>query len=144
MVAEIWCRTERPIGLYVHHTGLPITFRVTGPFRTDREGRFRATAPVGPAQPAWEVFAHAAAEGHGHVTVKARQVGRAPRNLTIKLDHEHVIRGRLIDTQGQPAAGATVRPIMVSTMGATRETLVPNEPDPALRVSLAPGSDLRR
>ena len=136
MVAEIWCRTERPLGLY-HHTGFPITFRVTGPFRTDREGRFRASAPVGPAQPAWEVFAHAAAEGQGHVTVKVDKWART-QELTIKLDQEHVIRGRLIDTQGQPAAGATVRPIMLSTMGATRETLVPNEPIPPYSAPLLP------
>ena len=136
MVAESWCRTERPIGIYVHN-GLPITFRVTGPFRTDIDGRFRATASAGPAQPAWEVFAHAAAEGHGHVTVKVSKRARA-QDLAIKLDREHVIRGRLIDTQGQPVAGAIVRPIMVSTMGTTRETLIPTEPVPPYASPLLP------
>ncbi len=42
LVAELWCRTERPLGIYVHN-GLPITFGVTRPFQTDSEGRFRAT-----------------------------------------------------------------------------------------------------
>jgi protocatechuate 3,4-dioxygenase beta subunit len=136
MVVESWCRTERPLGIYVHN-GLPITFRVTGPFRTDGEGRFRATALAGPAQPAWEVFAHVVAAGHGHVTLQIDKWARA-QDLTIKLDQEHAIRGRLIDTQGQPVAGATVRPIMVSTMGTTRETLIPTEPIPPYASPLLP------
>jgi hypothetical protein len=129
LVGEVWCRTERPIGLY-HHIGLPVSWRVTRAFKTDGEGRFRATAAIGPIeQPAWEVFAHAAAKGNGHVIVKLDKWARS-QDVTIKLDPEHAIRGRLIDTQGQPVAGAIVRPIMVSTMGTTRETLIPTAPVP--------------
>ncbi len=136
LVSERWCRTERPLGIYVHN-GLPITFGVTGPFQTDSEGRFRATAAGGPSQPAWEVFAHATAKGHGHVTVKLDKWART-QDITIKLDREHVIRGRLIDTQGQPAAGVTVQPIMAISMGTTRETLIPNEPVPPYASPLLP------
>ena len=128
LVAELWCRTERPLGSRLH-PGFPVSFRVTGPFPTDGEGRFQATAPVGPARPAAAVFAHAVAEGRGHVTAKVANWTRT-QDITIKLDREHVIRGRLIDTQGQPVPGATVRPIMFSTMGTTRETLIPTDPVP--------------
>ena len=41
-----------------------------------------------------------------------------------------MIRGRLIDTQGQPAAGAMVRPIMVAGLGTTLETLTTIDPPP--------------
>ncbi len=136
LVAEIWCRSERPVGSHLH-PGYPISFRVTGPFRTDVEGRFQAKATIGPARPANGLFAHAAAEGHGHVTVKLDKWART-QNLTIKLDREHAIRGRLIDTQGQPAAGATVRPIMFTAMGTTRETLIPSEPVPPYASPLLP------
>ena len=44
VMAEHWARFERPLGVYSHND-LPITFRVTGPVRTDREGRFRIEAP---------------------------------------------------------------------------------------------------
>jgi hypothetical protein len=136
LVAEVWCRSERPLGMHLH-CGLPITFRVTGPFRSDGQGGFRATAAVGPARPAHRVVVHAAAAGHGHVTVNVIRAARS-QDIVIKLDREHVVRGRLIDTQGQPAAGATVRPIMFSIMGTTRETLISTEPVPPYALPLAP------
>jgi hypothetical protein len=136
LVAEVWCRSERPLGMHLH-CGLPITFRVTGPFRSDGEGRFRATAAVGPARPAHAVFAHAAAAGHGHAILNLAKWART-QDIVVKLDREHVVRGRLIDTQGQPAAGATVRPIMFSVMGTTRETLIPTEPFPPYALPLLP------
>jgi hypothetical protein len=135
LVAEVWCRSERPLGTHLH-CGLPITFRVTGPFRSDGQGRFRATAAVGPARPAHAVYAHAAAASHGRATVNLAKWAR--QDIVIKLDREHVVRGRLIDTQGQPAAGATVRPIMFSVMGTTRETLIPTEPVPPYALPLLP------
>jgi hypothetical protein len=136
LVAEIWCRSERPLGVYFHN-GLPHSFSVSGPFRTDREGRFLATAPVGPARPAWAVFAHGAAEGHGYVKVELDKRSRE-QEVTLKLDREHIVRGRLIDTQGQPAACATVQPIMEFDMGATRETLGATNPTPPYALPLFP------
>src|SRR5271166_3810205 len=55
VMAEHWARFERPLGVY-YHNDLPLTFRVTGPVRTDSEGRFRIEAPVGPARPVWRTL----------------------------------------------------------------------------------------
>ena len=70
--------------------------------------------------------------------------GAALQDITIKLDREHVIRGRLIDTQGQPAAGVTVRPIMVIEHGDDSGDPDAECPDAALRVSPAPRDNHRR
>jgi hypothetical protein len=128
VMAEHWARFERPLGVYSHND-LPITFRVTGPVRSDAEGRFRIEAPVGPARPVWNTLVHAAADGHGLATVELAK-GRPTQEITIKLERESVIRGRLIDTQGQPAAGALVRPIMITGLGTTLETLTTTDPPP--------------
>ena len=116
VMAEHWARFERPLGVYWHND-LPLTFRVTGPVRTDSEGRFRVEAPVGPARPVWRTLVHGAAEGHGLATVELA-MGKSTQDVTIRLERESIIRGRLIDTQGQPAAGALVRPIMTVWSGA--------------------------
>jgi len=129
VMAEHWARFERPLGVGSHND-LPITFRTTGPVRTDQQGRFRIEAPVGPARPSWNVLLHAAAEGHGMATVELAK-GKPEQDFTIKLDREYAIRGRLLDTQGQPAAMANVRPILVvGGLGVTLETLVSTDPPP--------------
>jgi hypothetical protein len=128
VMAEHWARYERPLGVYGHNN-LPITFRPTGPVRTDREGRFRIDAPIGPARPSWNVLLHAAAEGHGMATLELAK-GKPKQDFTIKLDREYAIRGRLLDTQGQPAAMALVRPILVAGLGTTLETLTSTDPPP--------------
>jgi hypothetical protein len=56
--------------------------------------------------------------------------GKPQQELTIRLDREYVIRGRLVGTQGQPAAFAAVRPILVSSFGVTLETLASTDPPP--------------
>ncbi len=130
LVAESWARSERSLGsCYVDLPHLPLTFRVAGPFPTDREGHFRVEAPDGPARPGSRLLAIGAAAGHGQTTVELAK-GSSTLTVDLKLDREHIIRGRLIDTQGQPAAGAMVRPIMVSGRGTTLQTLVPTEPTP--------------
>lgn len=128
VMAEHWARFERPLGVYGHNN-LPITFRTTGPVRTDQEGRFRIEAPVGPARPSWNVLLHAAAEGHGMATVELAK-GKPQQDFTVKLDREYAIRGRLLDTQGQPAAMASVRPMFVAGLGVTLETLTTTDPPP--------------
>jgi hypothetical protein len=130
LVAESWARSERSLGsCYVDHNHLPLTFRITGPFVSDHEGRFRAEALYGPARPGWRLLALGAAAGHGQATVELAK-GLSIQAVDLKLDREHIIRGRLIDTQGQPAAGATVLPIMISGRGTTLLTLVPTDPTP--------------
>jgi hypothetical protein len=128
VVAEHWARFERPLGVYSHND-LPLTFRATGPVRTDGEGRFRIEAPVGPARPSWNVLVHAAADGHGLATVELAK-GKSVQDVPIKLDREYVVRGRLIDTQGQPADGAVVRPILQTGLGTTVETLTTTDSPP--------------
>jgi hypothetical protein len=138
LVAESWSRSERPLGsCYVDFNDLPLTFRVTGPVVSDHEGRFRAEAPFGAARPGLRLLAFGAAAGRGQVTVELAK-GRSTQSLDLKLDPEHIIRGRLIDTQGQPAAGATVRPIIVTGRGTTLQTLVPTDPTPPYASPLVP------
>jgi hypothetical protein len=138
LVAESWSRSERPLGsCYVDFNDLPLTFRVTGPFPSDHEGRFRAESPSGPARPGLRLLALGAAAGQGQATVEVAK-GSSVQSLDLKLDREHIIRGRLIDTQGQPAAGATVRPIMLTGRGTTLQTLVPTDPIPPYASPLAP------
>jgi hypothetical protein len=138
LVAELWARSERSIGAcYVNGGHFPLTFRVTGPYATDEQGRFRAESPFGPARPGYRLSAHAAAAGQGQATVELAK-GLSSQTVEIKLPREHLIRGRIVDTQGQPAAGATVRPIMVSALGTTLQTLVPIGPTPPYASPLLP------
>jgi hypothetical protein len=138
LVAELWSRSERSIGAcYVNNNHFPLTFRVTGPFATDEQGRFRGESPFGPARPGFRLSAYAAAAGQGHATVELAK-GLSSQSVEIKLPREHLIRGRIVDTQGQPAAGATVRPIMVSALGTTLQTLVPVGPTPPYASPLLP------
>ena len=128
-MAQQWARFERPLGVGPQGN-LPLTFRLTGATRTDRDGRFRVQAKVGPARPGPSALVvYAAAAGHGLASVELT-AGRSSQEITIKLNREYVIRGRLLDTQGQPAAGALVRPIVVSGLGSTLETLTTTDPPP--------------
>jgi RNA polymerase sigma factor (sigma-70 family) len=76
--------------------------------KTDREGKFRLGAAGVSSTAYLQVILVAGAPGHGiaqeRLTVEAGRV-------TVKLDlpGERVLRGRLVDLQGQPAAGVTVR-----------------------------------
>ncbi len=138
LVAELWARSERSIGAcYVNDVHFPLTFRVTGPYATDEQGRFRGESPFGPARPGYRLSANAAAAGQGQATVELAK-GLSSQTVEIKLPREHMIRGRIVDTQGQPAAGATVRPIMVSALGTTLQTLVPTGPTPPYASPLLP------
>jgi RNA polymerase sigma factor (sigma-70 family) len=76
--------------------------------RTDREGKFRLDATgVSPAA-YWQAILVARASGHGSNQL---YLPLRPDSVTTKLElpGERVLRGRLVDLQGQPAAGVTVR-----------------------------------
>src|SRR5262249_50886001 len=63
-----------------------------------------------------EVELLASARGHGLAWARLG----TPRKLDVKLPREHVIRGRLIDLQGLPAAGVKGRVVSVSDRAPKR------------------------
>jgi hypothetical protein len=86
--------------------------------RSGADGSFRLTAPRTSRARFHEAFLLARADGHG--------LGRqgldpdAPRpEVNMRLNPEQVVHGRLVDLQGAPAAGVTVR---VSRLGGPRFT----------------------
>jgi hypothetical protein len=91
----------------------------------DNDGRFRLTATSSTVLSPDELVAIATAKGHGPGWTAA-----GPGELKIALADEQIIRGRLIDLQGQPAAGVKVH---VSRVG-TRPTH-----DGTYRAMIAPG-----
>jgi RNA polymerase sigma factor (sigma-70 family) len=81
--------------------------RVLAETAADREGKFRLTAPGLSPQGYWTAHVLARAPGHG--------LGRAALKLeqpqvqqTLNLPAERLLKGRLVDLQGQPARGVKV------------------------------------
>jgi hypothetical protein len=136
LLAVQWARSERPLGVY-QHRGMPWATRVYGPFRADGEGRFRAGAAIDPAHPCrpYEALSIlAAAEGHGLVRKALDQDARA-QDVVLTLEKEHIVRGRLIDLQGQPAAMVRVQ----VNPGLLRETdVTPSIPTQGAFATFAP------
>jgi RNA polymerase sigma factor (sigma-70 family) len=81
--------------------------QVLGQTRADGEGRFRLSVANAFGEEFWEVFVLAGARGHGlgwqRLTATVRQA-----EVAVTLPAEQVLRGRLVDVQGQPAAGVQV------------------------------------
>jgi hypothetical protein len=78
----------------------------------DRRGRFRLRVPAGWLAPGQRVVLVAGGKGHGpgwHFVKLPRQ--GAPTETVIRLRPEQVRHGRLIDLQGQPAAGVKLHVI---------------------------------
>jgi protocatechuate 3,4-dioxygenase beta subunit len=94
--------------------GLGATTEVWGLGKADADGRFRLTGPAySPARPSVAASLVGSAPGYGIALVELDHA--APRqDVEIKLGRERVVRGRLIDLQGQPAPGATVRAVWPS------------------------------
>jgi RNA polymerase sigma factor (sigma-70 family) len=70
---------------------------------TDAEGRFQLTLAYSAAMKIHDIYAVAMAPGHG-LGWEELEGGPAKVKTTIRLRPESVIRGRVLDLQGQPAA----------------------------------------
>jgi RNA polymerase sigma factor (sigma-70 family) len=76
--------------------------------RAGDDGRFRLTVPRTARARFHETFAQALAPGHG-LAVQEFDADAARPDVTVRLAREQVLRGRLVDLQGVPAAGVRVR-----------------------------------
>jgi RNA polymerase sigma factor (sigma-70 family) len=90
--------------------------RVLAQGKTDAEGRFRLKAPGANRGRFFNLYALARAPGHG-LAVRGLNLALAANDVTLKLAPEQPVRGRLVDLQGQPAAGVTV---LVGWVGQAR------------------------
>jgi beta-lactamase regulating signal transducer with metallopeptidase domain len=88
--------------------------RVIGEVRAEADGKFRLEGQLPDASDVAAGAVLATAKGCGMVTVPWPADGK---DLTIRLARERVVRGRLIDLQGQPAAGVAVH---VNRLGAVQ------------------------
>ncbi|HEV3258657.1 MAG TPA: sigma-70 family RNA polymerase sigma factor [Gemmataceae bacterium] len=81
--------------------------QVLGQAKADGQGRFRLTVARTSSGRFWEVFAVAGKEGYGLGWQKLSPDAEQPEAV-IRLQPEQLIRGRLADLQGQPAAKVRV------------------------------------
>jgi RNA polymerase sigma factor (sigma-70 family) len=84
--------------------------QVLGEATTDKEGKFRLKAKAAPAPVSASETLVAAAPGHGPAWSPADKTS----GVEITLSPEEIIRGRLVDLQGQPAANVKLQ---VSRLG---------------------------
>lgn len=102
-------RSERPSGSSFGPAGLSSAFKLLGTATTDQTGRFCLSGPrysaSSPYGPLATLFA--AAPGYG-LSVRLVDPARLRQDVTVQLLPELVVRGRLIDLQGQPAAGVKI------------------------------------
>lgn len=93
---------------------------VLGTAQTDGAGHFSVSVPrIGVVQ-YWEPTALASMPGFGLGGVSFSN-DTASAELKIALQPERVVRGRLVDIQGQPAPGVEVRVASVSTYGGRND-----------------------
>jgi hypothetical protein len=81
--------------------------RVLAETAADREGKFRLTAPGLSPQGYWTAHVLARAPGHG-LGRAALKLDQPPVEQTLNLPAERLLKGRLVDLQGQPAKGVKV------------------------------------
>jgi hypothetical protein len=112
LLTRYFRRSEKPEGTWpaTKQAGLSKANRVSATGQTDGEGRFRLAGPGGysAALPTLAAAVIASAPGHG-LTAQRLDHALARQDVTVKLQPERVVRGRLVDAQGKPAAGAEVR-----------------------------------
>jgi RNA polymerase sigma factor (sigma-70 family) len=75
--------------------------------QTDGEGRFRLQHSKGSPDDFYEVFVLARASGYA-LGRKTLEDGAKKGEVEVRLNQEQPVRGRLVDLQGQPAAGVKV------------------------------------
>lgn len=80
---------------------------ILGQSKADGTGRFRLTVPRPVKERFWESFVMAGSAGHG-LTGQSLEPDKKLMDTQLRLPRELVMRRRLIDLQGQPAAGVRV------------------------------------
>jgi hypothetical protein len=125
-----YCRSEKPEWINPAWPGLMYQPRLLAAGKTDEEGRFRLTGPgCSPALPYTLANLVAGAPGYGTIWRSIDPVA-ARQELSVELQPERVIRGRLIDLQGQPAAGVKVHLLRSANLFGHDSDLVPFWPKP--------------
>ena len=102
--------------------------RRVGTATADVEGRFRLDVPR-PATPLDDLVAMAGAPGRG-LDGASLKLDATSHDVTITMDPERPIRGRLVDIQGQPARGVTLRIPKVSVRDVGYPLIEPGSPWP--------------
>ncbi len=103
-----------PVAVLVRESGPLRTYhretfpRILGQGKTDGAGRFRFVVSLPATSPVEETFVLAGGPGHGLGEQKIDAAKRSPE-VTLRLHPERILRGRLVDINGQPARGVQVR-----------------------------------
>jgi RNA polymerase sigma factor (sigma-70 family) len=84
------------------------SLQILGKTKADAKGRFRLVVTRSARQPEDELVVLAGNPGHGLGPVRLT-TGAKKLRADIRLPREQVLRGRLVDLQGKPAAGVHVR-----------------------------------
>jgi RNA polymerase sigma factor (sigma-70 family) len=90
------------------HGGLSLDRKLFGQGETNRDGDFRLTVPRTSSARNWAVDVVAARAGYGLGWQPFDPDAERPA-VSVRLHPEQVLRGRLIDLEGQPAAGVKLR-----------------------------------
>jgi hypothetical protein len=129
-------RSGKPQGTFFGW-GLALAAEPIACGKTDPDGRFRLTGPAyDPAAPYAACALVAVAPGHA-LTLKTLDVAAERQEVDLELPSERIIRGRLIDLQGQPAPDAKVHLVWPDPrfgslwFGKPLEDLLPFWPRPA-------------
>jgi RNA polymerase sigma factor (sigma-70 family) len=88
-------------------------YEVVAQGKTDAEGRFRLVRKDVPATAFYHLDVLAGAKGHGLGWLRVSGEG-VQDDTDLRLEPERILRGRLIDLQGLPAAGVKGRPVYVA------------------------------
>jgi protocatechuate 3,4-dioxygenase beta subunit len=117
VVVHQYSPSQKPSGAVVEFSPMAYKSKLLATARTDQAGRFRLSGtPYSPALPylgSPGAILFATAPGYGF-TAQVVDHARLRQEVTVKMEPERVVRGRLIDLQGQPAVGVAVRYVGVS------------------------------